>query len=203
MSTNGRGPKLLTPEQAKNSLAARMVKTVDRARQVEVRLGFRPYNVFLVWTKWSGVERGEGVELVVRRCPILPTPIVEDLSAVSRSPFSAGTLPIGSIRVRSISATYSQDYLEGKTFPDTGEPVPEPYDFFFEVVEDGRHGREPDRARFRLAATPMLDAGESEWLVLLERQSHDMKRDGQPPTEPVEELGDPWKTRKLRAPEED
>lgn len=183
-----------------------MAKRVDRARQIEVRLGLRPYNVFLVWTKWNADERGEGRETIICRTPLLPTPIVEGLDGVSSQAYSGGKLPVGSVRVRNVSATYSQDVLTGKVIPEIGDDVPEPFDFFYEVVEDGRHARaagvSPERQRFILSATPALDAGEAEWVLTLERASRDMNRDGSPPVEPVE-TSDPWRTRQLARPDDE
>lgn len=203
--SSGRGPKILTPTEAAGSLAARMAKRVDRARQIEVRLGLRPYNVFLVWTKWNADERGEGRETIICRTPLLPTPIVEGLDGVSSQAYSGGKLPVGSVRVRNVSATYSQDVLEGKVIPELGDSIPEPYDFFYEIVEDGRHARAgiaPERQRFNLSATPALDAGEAEWVLSLERASRDMNRDGSPPVEPVAKL-DPWRSRQLQRPDDE
>ncbi len=181
-------PRQLSPGEARNSLANRLSRVVDRVRQVDVRLGNRPYNVFLCWTKWGGDERGEGVQEIVCRIPLVPTPLVDDLTSVSLSGFGAGVLPVGSFRVREVSASYSIQLLTGKVLPEKEDQVPHPYDFFYEVVEDGRHqqceGR-PVRPRFRLFATPYLDAKNQQWVLVLERTSGDMGQDGKPIDAPI------------------
>jgi len=200
-------PRLLTAEEASRTIAARLAPTVDRLRQRLTGFGVRPYQVFLVWTRWTGPERGEGSERILRRSPILPIPKVEDLTGVSFSPFTAGVLPVGSIKVTGISALYAQDVLQGLTVPPdpaasraafvAGQPavnsetdslaadeVLDPYEFFWEVVEDGRsnQGRQPRRARYRPLSAPFRRAEEFDWVILLERVSDDMERDGKPRT---------------------
>ncbi len=193
----------LRPAAARSSLASRLSRVADIGRQVEVRLGFRPYQVFLVWTRWNGDERGEGVQEVVHRCQLVPTPVVQDLTGVALSPFGAGILPVGSVRIREVSARYSLELLSGKVIPGKEDQVPHPYDFFYEVVEDGRHECPPLRPRFNLFATPFLDAPNQQWILVLERQSGDMGQDGKPVHAPVVPPVDPWVTRRLDAPEDE
>jgi hypothetical protein len=196
-------PRLLSAGEAKNSLMARMARVKDRASQIEVRLGMRPYEVHLVWTKWTGDERGDGVQRIVCRMPLLPVPKVEDMS-ISRNPFAAGRYPVGSVRVSSISTTYTRELLEGRVLPEKRElEVPEPYDFFWEIVEDGRHGTCPLRRRFQPTAEPSLDAENQQWIVVLEKQSGDMERNGQPQDDPVIVPPDPWITRRIEGPDDE
>lgn len=173
-------PRNLSAVEARRTLAHRLAPRVDRLRQFATKFGIRPYRVFLVWTLWSGIERGEGTERVVKRIELLPTPKVTDLTAVATSPFSAGTLPLGSIRVEEISAfTYTQDVLVGKAYPDGHEDaIPEDVSFEYEVVEDGRGDPQPVRAKYRVSTTPYRAAGRVQWMVLLERVSEDNNRDG-------------------------
>lgn len=198
----------LTPAQAKQSLAARLSKVVDKARQVQVRLGFRPYQVFLTWTTWEGDERGEGNQRVVARIPLTPTPVVSDLTALRKQAFSAGRALVGDVRLTEVSAQYPLEVLVGNVIPDRGQDqVPQPFQFFYEIVEDGRHcppkGEGDERKRFSLAAAPFLDAENQQWIVSLEKMSGDMMRDGNPRNEPAQPIVDPWRTRKLEAPPED
>lgn len=197
----------LTPAQAKQSLAARLAKTVDKVRQVNVRLGFRPYQVFLTWTTWDGAERGEGNQRVVARIPMTPTPVVSDLTALRKQAFSAGRALVGDVRLTEVSANYPLEVLMGKVIPDRGEDqVPEPFHFFYEIVEDGRHcppGEGDERKRFSLAAAPFLDAENHQWILVLDKMSGDMERDGNPRNEPVQPIENPWRTRRLEAPPED
>lgn len=175
-------PRPLTPAEASRSLANRFAPKVDRLRQFATRFGIRPYRVFLTWTTFSGGEHGAGKETVVHRIEVLPTPVVESLDSISRSAFSAGMFPVGSVRVSKVSATLSDDLLRGRANEVLdGEQIRADVTFFYEVVEDGR-AREGDtvRRRFRLASDPMRKAASLEWVFVLERMSEDMGRDGEP-----------------------
>lgn len=197
--------RTLTAQQAQGTLMHRMSRLADRFRQMEVNFGLRPYTVHLVWTRWTGAERGEGRESLQRRVALVPNPIVEDLTSISLSPFAAGILPVGSVRISRISARYPQDLLMGLVMPcdpklslesqlsggppvDSNrlafelEQVPQPWEFFYEVVEDGRSagGRPPRRERFRALSNPTRNAEQLEWVIVLERVSESMGRNGLP-----------------------
>lgn len=109
-SSGGCGPM-------RQKLTQRLAPRVDKLRQRLVSFGLRPYNVFLVWTHWSGLERGEGAETELRRIQLIPNPLVEDLSGVTLNPFTAGLLPVGSIRISQISMSLNEDNLTGKLIP--------------------------------------------------------------------------------------
>lgn len=176
----------LTPTEARATLANRLGPTVDRIRQIATNLGVRPYRVFLVWTRWSGSERGEGNEQEVLRVEVLPTPRVTSLDNVSFSPMHAGVLPVGSLRVDRISVATlpscfptTYDLLRGHMVPTPHEDqTPEPFEFFYEVIEDGRGDCPPVRAKYRLLSVPFRRAGKVDWTVTLERESQDNFRDG-------------------------
>jgi hypothetical protein len=71
------------------------------------------------------------------------------------------------------------DLLRGLYVPDPNEDtIPDPFDFFWEVVEDGRADPNPERRKFRLLSTPLLRPGKLDWMVALERVSLDRDRDG-------------------------
>lgn len=166
--------------EAQRTLAHRLAPRVDRLRQLNTRFGLRPYRVFLVWTKFGGAERGEGDENLIKREELLPTPKVTDLNAVSKTLYTVGVLPVGTIRVEEISATYTADFLEGKII-EPGKPIPQPYSFFYEVVEDDRGGTaQTERAKYRIAMKPFRMPGKVQWTITLERMSDDLDRDGTP-----------------------
>ena len=173
----------LTPDQAKRSLAQRLTRVADNSRQIAVRLGVRSYRVYLTWTKWTGSETGEGHETIFKRVELLPTPLVKSLDNVSFSPFSAGVVPEGSLRLTGVSASrYNDEDLRGVSAFGTALEVPEPYDFFYEVVEDGRGAKEPQRQRYQLLTQPMRDAESAQWTLMLERASQDRTRRDKSPT---------------------
>jgi hypothetical protein len=193
-------PKPLTPEQAKRTLAHRFGQRADRLRQLATRFGIRPQRCFLVWTRWSGKERGEGDETILLRVEILPTPRVTDSAALTRRPWSGGILPEGSQRVDRISVQFTQDNLSGRVmptdlsncYPASGgpgtpvagtrfDPKSDPQtDFFYELVEDGRGDDPADRQRFRVLGRPWRDAGGVNWAVMLEEASETTDRNGNP-----------------------
>lgn len=115
---------------ARLKLAQRLAPRVDKLRQRLTDFGLRVYSVDLVWTKWTGLERGAGDEYEIARVPIRPNPLVEDLTSVSLSPFAAGILPVGSVRLSQITATLFFENLIGTAVPDAqyfmqcGLPVP-------------------------------------------------------------------------------
>ena len=187
--------RALDPLQARRTLLSRLAGTpdrpgvIDRSRQIATNLGMRPYLVELVWTAWSGSERGEGTERELVRVALLPTPQVKDLTSIALSPYSAGKLPVGSIRVDEISAgRYTEDLLRGLKLPDGAALDERRMDFTWEVREDGRNlapGQLAERKKFRVMAGPHLSACCTQYSVVLERASKDPSRGGAPPGGPV------------------
>jgi hypothetical protein len=181
--------RALSPERARRTLANRLAPVGDRVRQIATRLGVRPYRVFLTWTQWTGPERGEGTENLYARLEILPTPRVQSLDKLAFSLYHAGTITVGSVQVDRISLVqFTEDVLRGKSFPNNPLPfgenpqekhIPQPYEFFWEIVEDGRGDDPPKRERFRLMNRPMRQAGKLQWVCWLERTSLDRTRQDQ------------------------
>lgn len=164
-------PRPLSPQEAKRTLVARLGLTADRVRQIATNLGARPYRVFLLWTRATGEERGEGTDVVMKRIEILPTPVVESLEAITRGPFAGGAYPVGSMRLREVSTSFDATTLTGKRLPDGTrvDAIPEPWDFWYEILEDGRHELDPEPMKFRLLAPPVNDAENLQWVIGLER----------------------------------
>jgi hypothetical protein len=199
-------PRPLSPPRAKASLANRLGRVADNVRQIATRLGTRPYRVWLHWIRWSGAERGEGFACSIAKVEILPTPKVDTLDSVSFSIFHAGTIPSGSVRVSEISVQYfNEDHLRGLLIPDlewteahgplpavsdragtNGGTICQPFEFFWEVVEDGRNNRAPEKKAFRLLSNPMLQSERAQWTAMLERISPDELRFGESPFEDSE-----------------
>lgn len=179
MSEGGERFKPLDRLEAKRSLARRLGRVADRAHYVATRLGARPYRVFMVWMRWTGERRGEGEAECLREMEITPTPKVASLDSVTFSIFHAGTVPAGSIKLSEVSNRYTFDELTGLMVPDLHEDrIPQPYDFFWEVREDGRGDAQPGRQRYSLLSVPNLDAENAQWTLILERVSEDRNRDG-------------------------
>lgn len=190
------GP-LTGPDAARATVAHRLTGVADRLRQLNTRFGLRSKRVFLVWTRWSGAERGEGEESLLAEIELLPTPRVSDLSSISRRAYAVGVFPEGSIRVDQISAgAYTYDVLRGLSIPsqttsapraDTGasvngdpiEKASDPrIDFWYEVQEDGRGDNPAARQRFRVFGGPSRNEGSLYWAVNLERADEARNRLG-------------------------
>ena len=203
------GP-LSSAERARSTLAHRKTKIADRLRQLNTRFGLRSRRVFLVWTKWTGKERGEGQEQQYARRELLPTPKVSDATAVRRNPRMIGIMPEGGLRLTEVSAgAYTRDNLLGTVIPapgadqeaprpvpgpavarEQGEPVSDPLvDFFYEVVEDGRGDDPAKRQRFRPLAEPWRREGGLCWEVDLERADQDEHRDQTTPADDLDVFG--------------
>jgi hypothetical protein len=155
--------------------------------------------VFLVWSEWTGEERGEGTERVIAEIELLPTPRVSDLASLARRPYSAGVFPEGSLRVDQISAgAYTRDMLLGRVIPTVpptstnGGRTPthavnahgvergtdDRIDFWWELREDGRGDSPAERIRFRVFAGPSRLEGSIGWAVNIELASEARARDG-------------------------
>lgn len=192
-------PKPLRPGQPRTTVAHRLTRVADRLRQLNTRFGLRSQRVFLVWTRWTGEERGEGDESVLARVELLPTPRVSDMSAIALRPWSAGMFPEGMLRVDQISAgAYTAENLKGLTIPSEGARAPRPpgstpvsgtlleprsserVDFFWEIAEDDRgDGQLTHRRRFRLFGEPARREGSLYWTVALEAASDELTRAGE------------------------
>jgi hypothetical protein len=187
-----------------------MGRLADRLRQMNTRKGLRPYRVFLRWTRWDaergdGYETDVAtVELLPT--PKVASMDSVSFSLFHAGTVPAGSLRLSEVS----AARYSEDNLRGlviPTFPGHGEDegasaggdapcdppgtgagisvrdgasVREPYQFFYEVVEDGRHGR-AERKRFRILSEPMLRADTQQWTLMLEKTDPDQRRDGSSP----------------------
>jgi hypothetical protein len=197
-----------------SGLLQRQAPLVQRLRaRFQAFTGSTVYSVYLVWTKWSGEERGEGDEREIASVRILPSPDVQDLSAISYDPRAAGVLPSGTVRVNRVNSLLSADSLAGRSIPPQayfdgcglsygsgvkspqqlgmtdaekvlargaprpGEHIEQPYEFFYEIVEDDVPNAQ--RQKFRLASFPFKRPGQFDWIILLERVSEDRTRSGE------------------------
>lgn len=156
----------LSPEQAKHTLAHRFAARADRLRQLNTRFGIRPYRVWLVWTKGSGDEVGSGTSVEVNRYELLPAPKVRQ--NLTRTLLSAGIVPMGSVELSEVSATHTYEELIGRVLPAKNEvSVPPPYEFHYEIVEDGRGGDQPRLQYYRPFGDPVRDPGNVQWKLTL------------------------------------
>jgi len=193
-------PRPLTgPEAAKGTLAHRLTRTADRLRQFYTRFGLRSKRVFLVWTRWTGEERGEGREEVLAKIELLPTPRVSDRTAVQRRPYTQGVTYDGTIRVDQISAgAYTRDQLTGIVIPGRSPELQAPratigravdgtrsepkddrkVDFYYLLQDDGRGDNPGSVQRYRLMGGPSRKEGSLYFAVNLEKAEEEPSRFG-------------------------
>lgn len=163
-----------------NTLGRKLIGTVDRLRDLSARYGFRPYEVRVIRTRWTGGERGLGQESVVFDEPILPTPLISSLDGVRRVVNLVGLDELGTISLSQVSGRYAEGYLTGTDAEGYG--LDADTDFFFEVVfpTPGSASDHAPRRRFFPVSAPSYDAGRFEWTVTLQRSHVDRQADGRP-----------------------
>lgn len=167
-----------SPQQFAGSLAKMLVPCIDHIRNLNTCLGTRPYRVALVRTRWSGGQRGRGVEEVLNEEFILPTPLVEGLGDLDEQQIGPGREEFGAIKVSEISARYTEDHLLGRD--EDGSRRPPEENFYWEVHLMTATGYGP-RKRFQVAGLPELSMTNVQWIVTLVRASEDRTRQmGQP-----------------------
>lgn len=152
-----------TPASWNGTLANRLIGIEDRASDIEVRLGLRPYKVSVVRVRWSGDRRGSGVQEVVGDLAILPVPRITDLSGLQLISNAAMVREQGSVMVSRISGAYTEDQLAGLDVG--GVDLPPTDEVFWEVV----FLRSGDRRRFTVTTAPGYDAERAQWSLTLTR----------------------------------
>lgn len=163
-----------------NTLARKLIGTVDQLRDLNTRLGFRPYEVRVIRTRWTGGERGVGQEIVIFDEAILPTPLISSLDGVRRIVNLVGLDEIGTVQLSQVSGRYAEGYLTGTD--EEGYPLDVDTEFYFEVVfpTPGSVADGAPRRRFFPASAPSYDAGKFEWTLTLQRSHVDRRSDGRP-----------------------
>jgi len=159
-----------------NTFARKFIPVADGLRDLATRLGMRPYEVRLVHVVWSGDERGEGVPTVKHVAPLLPTPLVADLSSLQEVVQVVGMDEAGQVRVSQISGRYTEDQLMGRD-PSGNPPAPNE-EFFYEIEYPVPGGGTGELRRFFPSAAPSYYPGRLEWVLVLERQAGQRDRDG-------------------------
>jgi len=156
-----------------NSLVQSLTPCVDKIRDLYTCLGARVYEVAIVKTRWSGGERGVGVEQVVSEELILPTPRISDLTSLSASTQAIGQEEFGSIEVSQISPRYTEDFLAGRE--EGGAELPSDMNVYWEIRIPGS-----ERRRFVLNSPPNLSPLKFEWTVRLEKAFENRARNRDP-----------------------
>lgn len=166
----------LTGHEFANTLVYSLTGVADELRDLYTCFGARAYTVSLLWTRWSAGERGQGVEELVRREDLLPTPKVAEISSLRRDLQTIGVEEVGSLRVSEISPRYNEDMLVGRS--DSGTPIPREVSFFWEIAFQRPPGQEGVRRRFTPKSAPSYDPLRFQWSIDLLRASEDRTRRG-------------------------
>jgi hypothetical protein len=150
----------------------------DSLRDLRVQFGLRPYLVRIIRTKWTDDERGDGGEFVLNEFPILPTPRVSDLTALTEVVNPVGLDEIGSILLTEVSGRYTEDQLRGLDID--GSPVPDDEQVYFEIEFPRPDSRPGERRRFFLRSAPNYLPDQFQWQIRLEQAHEGRSRTGEP-----------------------
>lgn len=162
--------------QYDETLASKMTCLVDCIRDIASEFGTRPYQVQLVWTRWSGGERGNGVEEVIETQPLQPTPVVKSIQNLNETLQTIGLDEVGQLVVEEISPRYEEDLLAGIK---NGTKIPDDVQFYYEITLY-RAPTNPVRRRFVLRGVPSWNGTKLFWSVNIVRASSDRTREGIP-----------------------
>lgn len=169
----------VTKASLTSTLISSLTCVVDATRDLYTSLGARNYRVALIWTRWSGGERGRGVEVVALEEAILPTPNVSDLKTVRIEVEQVGSLEQGEVTVSQISPRYTEAELLGLSrFTIPGDQLPEDMNFYWEIFYPGTDG-DGVRRRFTPKSAPNSNPTKFEWAIRLVRQSEDRTTSGE------------------------
>lgn len=154
-----------------NTLLAKLGPCVDKIRGLNATLGLRPYHVYIVHTRWSGAEVGEGVESVLTQEEILPVPSVQSIANLKLQLQSIGITEAGDLSVSEISTRYSEHQL--RCLQADGRGFPKNEELFWEVHFLRADGEDAIRRRFVVTGVPTLNPGKMQWSVNLTRSYND------------------------------
>ena len=132
------------------------------------RAGLRPYQVKIVRARSTGQrQRGDGPTEIVGEWPLLPTPMVGDLTALSEMLMSDQRREQGTILLSEISLQYPESVLMG--LGSTGAPIPAGEFFYYEIRPFDGSGRPTQARRFEPDSAPSYDATKAMWSITLRR----------------------------------
>lgn len=152
-------------DYASTLLGGCLIDAVDCARQIATDLGARPYRVFRVKTRWTGEERGDGVENVILQEEITPTPKVSGMDGISLQLQDIGLDEVGTTQVSEISARYTEAQLR--------TPGLAPNENFYWEIRLAKDGDQNRRRRYMLVGVPSYSATSLQWTIRLTRAGTD------------------------------
>lgn len=155
---------MLSPDRPRlaATLVERLSARADRLRKLEVRLGARPWRVFVRLYRWTGAEKWHGTREMVREIELTPAPIVRDEGSLRNAILSGGARPEGTVRLAEISPRYTEADLDILT-----APLQATEEVTIEIVHDARDGADPMVRSFSPAAKPERDVLGLQWTLPL------------------------------------
>lgn len=165
------------PGGLKRTLAQKLIRPVDKIRDLHTKLGGRIYMVTIFRTRWSGGRRGVGEETVVFELEILPTPKLVDMSTLTEVINPTGLDETGQVLVTQISGRFTEDLLLGFD-PEGNEPL-DSDNVFYEIEFPRLDGRSSVRRRFKIRQAPSYKPYGMEWQVTLKKVDQDRSRRGE------------------------
>lgn len=165
-----------TSDEVAGAAGLRLSSMWDRARDMKARAGLRPYRVTIVRARSAGRSRGDGPTEIVREWPILPRPVVGDLTAIGEMISPDQLRESGTIVLSEISLAYSEMVLLGRG--ERGDPIPAGERVFYEVAHLDGLGRVSVRRRFVHSSAPYAKTETAEWIIVLTRAPWDRGADG-------------------------
>lgn len=155
----------------------RLSRMWDRARDMKARAGLRPYRVTIVRARSAGMRaRGDGPTEITGEWPILPVPLVGDLTALTEMLSADQLREAGTIVLSEISLAYSEHMLLGRG--ESGGPIPAGETVFYEICHLDGQGRTTVRRRFVRSSAPYAKHETAEWVVNLMRAPWDRDAHG-------------------------
>jgi hypothetical protein len=173
----------VSSSQLLSSLGQDLIDTADSIRDIATEFGLRPYEVSLIMTRWSGgqgmdIKRGIGAEVIISTIPLLPTPLLTDMTGVAQINTPVGLDEFGEVLLTEVSARYREEQLRG--LGPNGEPIEKNVQFYYEIEFPPPQfaDRDGQRRRFTIKGAPMYFADKFQWQIRLERQRGDRQRNG-------------------------
>lgn len=168
----------LSTFQFGKTLAQKLIPTVDGIRNLSTKFGIRPYTLKVVRVRWTGSQRYEGTPTVVDEMPILPTPLIVDLSTMQEVNTPVGLDEVGTILVTEISGAYTDEQLRFQSRAGDGPEIQ--LEVFYEIEFRQPNGSPGDKRRFFIRSAPQYWAAKCMWQIRLERQRPDRNANGDP-----------------------
>jgi len=158
-------------DDTRDNVVVKLSKVADRIRgKIHSKFGTRAYRVFLVATRWTEGERGEGFETLLWEREVRPTPLVTGMDGLEAALTATGREEDGDITLSEISLSLSETDVSWLT---DEESIPKGESRFYEVRR--ANGR---RRRYTVASAPEYDTSTFGWKVRLSKQVADRRLNG-------------------------